>query len=608
MGVKDEGRTSPNSGKYAAHTKGSNMFTNTKQFKRTILGTTTLALALTAGTSVALGAGPDDNKDKGEHMRQHTMQPATRTSDPVRTRTDVSDTGLLHFADSGTLIGSKVRGTGGDELGSINDFIVDRGSGRIAFAIVSSGDFLGIGGKQFAMPYAKLSFTSPNNEYTTRMTQQQIERQTQFLPENWNDLTQVSWMDKVTGMGDNETRIERDREMSQRLKAADRREIKGTVTRVEQRSEDGNDMTVIWVSDRDSADRVNLDRKDRTKTNDRSGTRESGTREIVLGPSWYVMGMDSSVRTGDPVNLSVSEYDGQMYAMNGRAGDHELRLRDGEGRGYWNASDQQAKRYLLLSQLTGHQVEIAGSTAGEVQNTVVEAPSGYVAFIGLDPNDNLFGIGDDISLIPWSAVRIGPKLDVTLEGSNAQIERTLTMPDDLSTLRTPTSVAQAYNAFGQDMPKFTPRDREDHAMRGERRDRDMSDRDNTGRRDMKDRDTKSKVGDAWSKDSTWTKAFANGDKVTIEGVYVGMKAVSLDEGAPEAQVLLIDTTDGRKNLILGPSWYVDRQQIDLSGGDKIKVVGRKASYNGNEWIAAWNVQHESDSWTFWNDTTPAWTK
>lgn len=65
---------------------------------------------------------------------------------------------------SGDLIaGQHVAGTdvynrSGEKLGSIRDVMIDKKSGRIAFAILSFGGFLGIGDRYHPLPWATLSY------------------------------------------------------------------------------------------------------------------------------------------------------------------------------------------------------------------------------------------------------------------------------------------------------------------------------------------------------------------------------------------------------------------------------------------------------------------
>lgn len=72
--------------------------------------------------------------------------------------------GGLQLADQGyeersldAYQGRELRGTGGEKLGKINDLLVDTQSGKISFAVVSTGGVLGIGDELRLVPFEKLS-------------------------------------------------------------------------------------------------------------------------------------------------------------------------------------------------------------------------------------------------------------------------------------------------------------------------------------------------------------------------------------------------------------------------------------------------------------------
>ena len=50
-----------------------------------------------------------------------------------------------------------------EDLGKIEDVVVDAGSGRIAYAVLSFGGFLGMGDKYFAIPWNPMHFNCSKN-------------------------------------------------------------------------------------------------------------------------------------------------------------------------------------------------------------------------------------------------------------------------------------------------------------------------------------------------------------------------------------------------------------------------------------------------------------
>src|SRR5579862_416574 len=57
-----------------------------------------------------------------------------------------------------TVIGSKVVNAQNEDLGQIEDVVLDVEAGRVAYAILSFGGFLGIGDKYFAVPWEAFRF------------------------------------------------------------------------------------------------------------------------------------------------------------------------------------------------------------------------------------------------------------------------------------------------------------------------------------------------------------------------------------------------------------------------------------------------------------------
>jgi len=75
-----------------------------------------------------------------------------------------ADQGTLQKDETSNLISSeKVRGTevygrNGEHLGEVEHLMVDKHSGKVAYAVVAFGGFLGLGGERRALPWQVLSY------------------------------------------------------------------------------------------------------------------------------------------------------------------------------------------------------------------------------------------------------------------------------------------------------------------------------------------------------------------------------------------------------------------------------------------------------------------
>ena len=81
---------------------------------------------------------------------------------------------------SGSLIAAeKVNGTdvynmNGDHLGSVEDIMLDKVSGKAIYAVMSFGGFLGIGEKQHPLPWSALTYNRDLGGYELDLTDEQI--------------------------------------------------------------------------------------------------------------------------------------------------------------------------------------------------------------------------------------------------------------------------------------------------------------------------------------------------------------------------------------------------------------------------------------------------
>ena len=101
---------------------------------------------------------------------------------------------------SGHLIGAaQVQGTtvydlAGQKLGSLQDVMIDKRSGRIAYAILSFGGFLGIGDEYHPLPWEKLSYDTAKGGYVV-----DIDRETLQGAPSYTDKATANWRDDAWG-------------------------------------------------------------------------------------------------------------------------------------------------------------------------------------------------------------------------------------------------------------------------------------------------------------------------------------------------------------------------------------------------------------------------
>lgn len=93
-----------------------------------------------------------------------------------------------------TIINTSVENSFGEKLGKIEELMMDLESGRIAYAVLSFGGFLGMGDKLFALPFEALKFDIVNEKIILDVDKEILENAPGFDKDNWPEITEHSWL------------------------------------------------------------------------------------------------------------------------------------------------------------------------------------------------------------------------------------------------------------------------------------------------------------------------------------------------------------------------------------------------------------------------------
>ena len=96
-----------------------------------------------------------------------------------------------------TLKGDKVRNSAGEDLGVVDELMIDLGSGRIAYAVVSFGGVLRMGNKLFAVPWNAMQVDEDEKCLILNIDKRTLETAPGFDKDNWPDMADVSWGSSV---------------------------------------------------------------------------------------------------------------------------------------------------------------------------------------------------------------------------------------------------------------------------------------------------------------------------------------------------------------------------------------------------------------------------
>ena len=96
-----------------------------------------------------------------------------------------------------TLNGDNVVNKAGEDIGKIDEIMIDTPTGRIAYAVLSFGGFLGMGDKLFAIPWSRLSLDEGRKVFVLDVDRVTLEKAPGFDKDNWPDMTDHAWGSRI---------------------------------------------------------------------------------------------------------------------------------------------------------------------------------------------------------------------------------------------------------------------------------------------------------------------------------------------------------------------------------------------------------------------------
>jgi sporulation protein YlmC with PRC-barrel domain len=95
------------------------------------------------------------------------------------------------------LTGRKVENTAREDLGKIDDLVLDEETGRVVYAILSFGGFLGMGNRLIAVPWNSLRLKGNQKTFILNIDKETLRHAPSFDKEHWPDMDLPGWRERV---------------------------------------------------------------------------------------------------------------------------------------------------------------------------------------------------------------------------------------------------------------------------------------------------------------------------------------------------------------------------------------------------------------------------
>jgi len=107
------------------------------------------------------------------------------------------DKSYRRVLSASTLAGDSVRNAAGEDLGKVDELMIDIPTGRVAYAVLSFGGVLRMGNKLFAVPWEALKVDEDEKCFILDVDKQTLESAPGFDKSNWPDMADTSWGTRI---------------------------------------------------------------------------------------------------------------------------------------------------------------------------------------------------------------------------------------------------------------------------------------------------------------------------------------------------------------------------------------------------------------------------
>ena len=92
-----------------------------------------------------------------------------------------------------SILGAKVINANREHLGTIEDLVIDTRDNRVAYVILSFGGILGLGDKNFAIPWEALAIDLSQKTALLDIEKDRLKNAPGFDKDSWPDMSDADW-------------------------------------------------------------------------------------------------------------------------------------------------------------------------------------------------------------------------------------------------------------------------------------------------------------------------------------------------------------------------------------------------------------------------------
>lgn len=102
-----------------------------------------------------------------------------------------------HVVKASEITGTKVKNPSGENLGEINEVVIDKALGRVSYLVLDFGGVLGFGNKFFALPFSLFTYDKKSGDYIINVDKEKLKKSPGFDKDKWPDFSELEFITSI---------------------------------------------------------------------------------------------------------------------------------------------------------------------------------------------------------------------------------------------------------------------------------------------------------------------------------------------------------------------------------------------------------------------------
>lgn len=129
--------------------------------------------------------------------QKHESEPNNQSEKNITPGPDMRKGPGPELMSADSLKGNDVYNSDGEDLGDVKDIMLDMSNGKVGYAVLSFGAFLGMGEKLFAVPWNALTLDTENKRFILNVDKNRLKLAPGFDKGHWPDMADQSWAREI---------------------------------------------------------------------------------------------------------------------------------------------------------------------------------------------------------------------------------------------------------------------------------------------------------------------------------------------------------------------------------------------------------------------------